>query len=175
MLKIKEDDWNPVVHKDGTVSDTQWNARTLHAMNDTHQAFCLVVQRTHIKANQQDNNKDSVEKPNPTTKKLNEDSLPPHDEESVIVGQYGYRVIATNMDERGFTDDEIVRWYNQRVDSRNSRNSKDPIRFTTACLPCGDFDANALYLQLCATAFNLLALIRVEYSGRDTSETQSSF
>ena len=45
---IQNCDWQPLVYRDGSESDTEQVARTVHVMNETPQAFTLVVQRKRI-------------------------------------------------------------------------------------------------------------------------------
>ncbi len=46
IAEIPESEWQPVVDEDGTVSETEFLARTWHAMSKTPEAFCLVIQKT---------------------------------------------------------------------------------------------------------------------------------
>ena len=66
---IQNCDWQPLVYRDGSESDTEQVARTVHVMTKTPQAFTLVVQRKRI------------------------------DDETVVRGRFIYRAIATNLDE----------------------------------------------------------------------------
>ena len=45
---IPESEWQPVVHEDGSLSETGFLARTWHAMGETPEAFCRVVQKTRV-------------------------------------------------------------------------------------------------------------------------------
>ena len=83
------------------------------------------------------------------------------DGETAFDGRYLYRAIATDLDEEGFSDDEIVWWYNQRADASENRIKELRSEFGGAHLPCSGFRANAVYLYLNAIAYNLLALMRM--------------
>ena len=82
---------------------------------------------------------------------LGEDEV--EDETTVTDGRYIYRAIATNRDE--LTDSELVHWYNQRGDDSENRIKELKLDFAGERLPCGQFEANALYFHLCLTAYNL--------------------
>ena len=64
----------------------------------------------------------------------------------------------TNRDE--LTDSEIVHWYNQRGEDSENRIKELKCDFAGERLPCGQFEANALYFHLCVTAYNLFVLFR---------------
>ena len=63
------------------------------------------------------------------------------------------------MDEK--TDSEVVRWYNLRGETSENRLKELRSDFGAARLPCGDFGANAAWLQMTVLAYNLHALMRV--------------
>ena len=150
MTAIRDSDWQPLVREDGTVSEREQVARTLHTMIETEQAFTVVVQRQLI---------DELE-PDPQP-----DMFPALlgevDEESVRCGVYIYRAIATDLDLDGLTDHQIVRFYNQRAEASENKLKQLRSDFAGAHLPCSDFAANAAYFKLCAIAYNLLALLRM--------------
>ncbi len=53
-----------------------------------------------------------------------------------------------------------MHWYNQRGEDSENRIKELKSDFAGERLPCGQFDANALYFHLCVTAYNLLVLLR---------------
>ena len=69
-----------------------------------------------------------------------------------------HRAIATNHD--GWSDSEIVHWYNQRGGASENRIKELKSDFGGDTLPYGDFDANNMYFNLAALAYNLYALLR---------------
>ena len=71
---------------------------------------------------------------------------------------YIYRAIATNRTD--LTDSESIHWYNQRAEASENRIKELKLDFGGNNLPCHQFQANAVYLALCALAYNLLALLR---------------
>ena len=71
---------------------------------------------------------------------------------------YIHRAIATSLDR--WSDAEIIRFYNQRGEDSENRIKELKLDFGGDTLPCSDFAANALYLDLAMLAFNLFALLR---------------
>ena len=140
---IKECDWCPLVYRDDSESDTEQVARSMHVMNETPQAFTLVVQRKRI--DDDDNSQLDI--------------FINSDDETVARGRYIYRAIATNLDE--LSDSEVVHWYNQRGEASENRLKELRSDFAAARLPCGDFHANAAWLMLSSIAYNIFALMRM--------------
>ena len=118
---IKDCDWQPLIYRDGSESDTEQVCRTVHVMTKTPQAFTLVVQRKHI---DDDDNSQS-------------DIFINSDDETVARGRYMYRAIATNMDE--LSDSKLVHWYNQRGEASENRLKELRSDFAAARLPCEQF------------------------------------
>ncbi len=141
ISSIKADQWQPLVYADGTQSQNEEVARTLHVMEDT-EAFTLVVQRKRI------------DKGDNTTL----DTLIEGEDNSATRGEYIYRAIASNFDEK--TNHEIVHWYNLRGETSENKIKQVRSDFAGARLPCGEFDANAIWFQLNALAYNLLCQLR---------------
>jgi hypothetical protein len=137
-----ESAWRPLI-RDGEAVAGQDTHRGVWAMDCYKQAFTLVVQRTR-KGGQQclDLGEDGVEE----------------DETTMTDGRYIYRALATNRDE--LSDSEIVHWYNQRGEDSENRIKALKSDFAGDRLPCGQFEANALYFHLCVTAYNLFVLFR---------------
>lgn len=79
------------------------------------------------------------------------------EEESVQCGRYIYRAIAVS-DEAEMNDSQWIEWYNQRGEHSENRIKELKEDFAADCMPCKNFDANALYFALCSLAFNLSAL-----------------
>ena len=150
MTAIKDSQWQALVRSDGSVSETEQVARTLHTMVKTELAFTVVVQRQLIGESEQDPQQD-----------LLPGLLGDVDEESVSCGVYMYRAIATNLDGDKLTDHEVVQFYNQRADASENRLKELRSDFAGAHLPCSDFDANGAYFKLSAIAYNLWALMRM--------------
>ena len=130
------------LERDGQAVDGQSVCRGVWAMEDYEKAFTLVVQRTR-KGGQQ-------------CLDLGEDGA--EDETAMTDGTYIYRALATNRD--ALTDSEIVHWYNRRGEDSENRIKELKCDFAGARLPCGQFEANALYFHLCVTAYNLFVLFR---------------
>lgn len=139
--------WKPLVHADGTESRSQEVARTVHVMERT-EAFALVVQRKCI------GKRENVS--------LN--TFLEAGDDSVACGEYVYRAIATNLDDR--TDHQVVHWYNLRGETSENKLKQLRSDFPGARLPCGDFGANAVWVMINALACNLLCLLRMMLPGR---------
>ena len=67
-------------------------------------------------------------------------------------------MIATNIKDLG--NAEIVHHYNQRGEHSENRIKELKSHFAAGRPPCSDFAANALYVCVCALAFNVFALMR---------------
>ncbi len=150
MSTIKPSDWVPLIKRDGTESETEQVAHTLHVMHATPKAFYLIVQRQLKKEKETD--------PQP-------DLLPnlflDQDDKSTQKGKYMPRALATNLDlQTNWDEHKVVHFYNQRGEASENRIKELRSDFGGAPLPCGDFGANAAYFKLCALACNLLALLR---------------
>ena len=133
--------WRPLT-RNGAAVDGQATCRGVWTMEDYEKAFTLVVQRTR-KGGQQ-------------CPDLGEDGT---DAATTMTdGRYVYRALATNRDE--LSDSESVHWYNQRGEDSENRIKELKCDFAGERLPCGQFEANALYFHLCVTAYNLFVLFR---------------
>ena len=141
ILERPESAWTPL-SRDGKAVAGQETCRGVWAMEEYEQAFTLVVQRTR-KGGQQ-------------ALDLGEDAT--DDETAMTDGTHIYRALATNRD--ALTDSEIIHWYNQRGEDSENRIKELKSDFAGERLPCGQFDANALYFHLCVTAYNLFVLLR---------------
>lgn len=126
MIKtIKENGWKPLVNRDGLKTDREYT-ETIHSMNDTDHAFRLIVQRW--KNPQQD----LFEK----------------------TEEYCYHVIATNYLEEEKSTEEVIWWHNGRCNSENY-NKELKNGFNLDYLPCGEFEANAIWFAIGVLAYNL--------------------
>ena len=108
IAEIPESEWQPVVDEDGSVSETEFLARTLHTMGETPEAFCLVVQKTRVPCKVKPQDPDTPAPPEQMEIKMQEQQLNPVDEESAQKDGFIYRAIATDLDREGFSDAEIV-------------------------------------------------------------------
>ena len=142
ILERPESAFTPLM-RDGEAVAGQETYRGVWTMEESESAFTLVVQRTR-KGGQQ-------------ALDLGEDGTR-DDETTMTDGRYLYRALATNRD--ALTDSEIVHWYNQRGEDSENRIKELKCDFAGERLPCGQFEANALYFHLCVTAYNLFVLLR---------------
>ncbi len=88
----KPSDWVPLIKRDGSASDTEHVADTLHVMGATPQAFYLVVQRQLI----------DEEEP-ASHLELLPDLFVDQDDKSTRKGRYLYRALATKLDLQSFS------------------------------------------------------------------------
>ncbi len=142
-----EEQWNQLLNIQGEVVEREHTTRVVHTMNDSRHAFSVVIQRRLIDGQQF----------------LDFD---PVDEQAEVVpsGRYLYRAIA--ISEHNLTDSEWVHWYNQRGEDSENRIKELKHDFAAGNMPCGDFDANALFFSLCALAYNLFVLLRMHLPAR---------
>lgn len=136
----KDNQWQPLLNKNGEAIDGQDTFKMQHFIGNDGKVFDLVVQRKIIKG--------QIELD------LNLDT----DNNKIISGQYIYRSIATNLD--NLSDSEIVHFYNQRGEDSENRIKELKNDFGARQMPCTDFNANALYFDVCALSYNLFALMR---------------
>lgn len=66
-----------------------------------------------------------------------------------------YTVIATNRME---SVENVVRWYNQRGDCSENRIKELKIGFGMERMPCGQFEANAVFFRIGILAYNIFRL-----------------
>jgi hypothetical protein len=64
-------------------------------------------------------------------------------------------VIATN---RTDSSQEVIRWYNQRGEHSENRIKELKIGFGMERMPCGQFEANAVFFKIGILAYNLFRL-----------------
>ena len=136
---IKDNDWKPLLNRQGNAIADQDTYRTSHCIGDYGKAFTLVIQRKAIQGQTA----------------LDLDS--PNDVEAINSGGYIYRAIATNRDE--LSDSQLVHWYNQRAEDSENRIKELKLDFGGDTLPCSDFQANALYFLISALSYNIFALM----------------
>jgi len=113
---MKDDEWRP--YQNGFIGDT------VHCMNETKEAFRLVV----------------IRRPFQSDLFSNEES------------PQRYTVIATN---RGESAEGLVKWYNQRGECSENRIKELKIGFGMERMPCGQFEANAVFFRIGVLAYNI--------------------
>jgi Transposase DDE domain group 1 len=97
---------------------------TVHCMNETKEAFRLVVIRRPYQGNLFDEEKSESK----------------------------YTVIATNREDSA---EEVVQWYNQRGQCSENRIKELKIGFGMERMPCGQFEANAVFFRIGVLAYNV--------------------
>jgi hypothetical protein len=63
-----------------------------------------------------------------------------------------YTVIATNLEG---TAEEVLRWYNQRGECSENRIKELKLGFGMERMPCGQFEANAMFFRIGVLAYNI--------------------
>ncbi|SSC09556.1 IS1380-Spn1, transposase [uncultured Gammaproteobacteria bacterium] len=141
----KDNQWQPLVDKKGKAIDGQATFRMRHFMGNNGKVFDLVVQRSSVTGQVElDLELDS-----------NNSTQAP---EQITSGQYIYRSIATNLET--LSDSKVIHFYNQRGEDSENRIKELKNDFGARQMPCGDFNANALYFDICSLSYNLFALMR---------------
>jgi len=67
-----------------------------------------------------------------------------------------YTVIATNRIE---SFEQVIKWYNKRGDHSENRIKELKIGFGMERMPCGQFEANAVFFRIGILAYNLFRLL----------------
>jgi hypothetical protein len=67
-------------------------------------------------------------------------------------GMERYTIIATNRHESA---EEVVKWYNQRGECSENRIKELKIGFGMERMPCGQFEANAVFFRIGVLAYNI--------------------
>jgi len=134
---IDESAWEPVINSDGTESK-MCSHRTTHRISDYKKPFTLIIQRTPKSGQQQLD--------------LNQMG------DEVQTNGYTYRAIATSLDH--MSDGEIISWYGMRAEKSENKIKELMLDFGGAHMPCGQFEANALYFAICTLSYNLFVMLR---------------
>lgn len=117
--------------KDWSIYQDGYIAETVHTMNRTKKAFRLIV----------------IRRPAQLNLLTGEEKLSER-----------YTVIVSNRTE---TAQETVAWYNRRGDCSENRIKELKIGFGMERMPCGDFQANAMFFRLGVIAYNLFVLFKL--------------
>jgi len=134
---LDESKWDPVIKSDGTESQMS-SHRTTHNISDYKKPFTLIIQRT------------------PKSGQLELDIGSPSD--AIESNGYVYRAIATSLDH--MSDSEVISWYGMRAEKSENKIKELMLDFGGAHMPCGQFDANALYFSICTLSYNLFVMLR---------------
>jgi len=135
--KLDEIQWDSVMKSDSSES-TMCSYRTTHTIADYIIPFTLIIQRTPKSGQQQlDLNENSGE---------------------FETNGYTYRAIATSLD--SMSDSEIIKWYGMRAEKSENKIKELMLDFGGAHMPCGQFEANALYFSICTLSYSLFVMLR---------------
>jgi hypothetical protein len=142
IISRPESDWEPLIGRNDQPRDGESTCQVVHTIGDLETPFTVVVQR----------------------KPLSGQVDLAFDIEGEVVDEVIhegclYRAIATNR--TALSNSDVIHWYNQRAEHSENRIKELKLDFGANRLPCGDFDANALYFAICTLAYNLFALMRM--------------
>jgi hypothetical protein len=143
LIDQSGDRWKALIGRDGKAIEGASTYRTVHMMQALDQPFTLIIQRQRV-AGQQLLDLDTGDEA--------------YANEEVCAGGYIYRAIATNRDD--LSDSDLIHWYNQRGEAAENRIKELKGDFGADQMPCGQFDANALYFAIITLAYNLYVLLR---------------
>ena len=134
---LDESQWEAVIKSNGNKSN-MCSHRTTHHISDYKEPFTLIIQRTPKSGQQQLD--------------LNENS------DEIQTNGYTYRAIATSL--KSMSDSEIIKWYGARAEKSENKIKELMLDFGGAHMPCGQFEANALYFSICTLSYNLFVMLR---------------
>lgn len=122
ILAIGESEW-----KEPVLGCGYEMAETVHTMNETKEAFRLILKRWLV---------------------------PQRDLYEAGESKYAYHVVASNwlVEERSAY--EVLEWHNQRGQAENF-NKELKSGFSLERMPCGQFSANAVFFRIGVIAYNL--------------------
>ena len=120
-----------------SITDSDWVeyqagqiAETVHCMNETKKSFRLIVVRRPVQG-------ELFGEPDET---------------------HRYKAIASNHKDE--TAEETLAWYNQRGECSENRIKELKLGFGMERMPCGQFEANAVWFRLGVIAYNLFKLFK---------------
>lgn len=132
-----------------SLGDNDWKAyqngfiaETVHCMNETREAFRLIVIRRPVQKQLFEGNSESEK----------------------------YTVIATNRRE---DIEPLVQWYNQRGECSENRIKDLKIGFGMERMPCGQFEANAVFFRIGVLAYNVGRLFVLKTLGKSWHRHQA--
>ena len=145
-LILAQDDsaWKALLDRNGKAIEDEYTTQIVHTMGKSNHSFSVVVQRAL--------SKDKDESPDAETN---------DDKETLVKSKkYIYRAIAISENTE-LTNSEWIHWYNERGEHSENRIKELKHDFGADRMPCQDSSANAFYFSLCALAFNLFVLMRM--------------
>lgn len=125
IREIKGWEWRKLRDKDGIEAGREY-AEIVHSMNDTNHAFRIIVERWK----------------NPEMDLFRKTE------------EYCYHGIATNYREEEKDGEGVIWWHNGRGNSENY-NKELKIGLNLDYMPCGEFEANAVWFGIGILAYNL--------------------
>jgi hypothetical protein len=136
IQKISKHAWKQGRNPDGSEADYHV-AETVHTMNNTTEAFRLVIKRSR-RTYQTD----------------------------LFDGQYHYWIVATNFPSQDKDAQAVLNFHNGRGEMERLIGELKH-HYNLDHLPCGQFSANGLYFTIGLLAFTLVQLLKRHYFGDD--------
>jgi len=143
VRRISQNAWKQGRNPDGTEPDYHV-AETVHTMDNTAEAFRLVIKRSH-RIQQAD----------------------------LFDGNYHYWIVATNISVQEKDAQAVLDFHNGRGEMPACRTGRERLigelkhHYNLDHLPCGQFSANGLYFTIGLLAFTLVQLLKRHYFGDD--------
>lgn len=131
IKQLKDTGWTRLKDSEGKDTDREYG-EFIHTMNGTDHSFRIIVQRWL----------------NPQRDLIEETE------------EYCYHGIATNCLEEDMDTVEVIRWHNKRSNSENY-NKQVKSGFKMEYMPCGDFNANAVWFGVGILAYNLFIMSKL--------------
>jgi len=136
------------------IQDSDWHpyqdgfiAETVHSMEKTNKSFRLIVVKRPVQRELFENERTEEEDPSER-----------------------YKVIASNRMDEGA--EETVLWYNRRGDTSENRIKELKLGFGMERMPCGQFEANAVFFRIGALAYNLFVFFKTAVLPEDWCKHQ---
>jgi len=142
IASIPESEWRP--YQDGHI------AETVHCMEKTKKAFRLIVIRRPVQQELFTQTGEAAEK-----------------EEQA---QARYHAVASNR--AGESAGETLAWYHQRGEHSENRIKEVKIGFGQERMPCGQFQANAMFFRIGCLAYNLFVMFKRQALPREFWKAQ---
>lgn len=131
IREIKGWEWRKLKDKDGIETGREY-AEIVHSMNESDHAFRIIVERWK----------------NPQMDLFRETE------------EYCYHGIATNYTEEEKDSEGVIWWHNGRANSENY-NKELKIGLNLDYMPCGEFEANAVWFAIGILAYNLFIASKI--------------
>jgi hypothetical protein len=151
VRRISQNAWKQGRNPDGTEPDYHV-AETVHTMDNTAEAFRLVVKRSH---------------------RIQQADLFDGPPDQCRAGNCHYWIVATNISVQEKDAQAVLDFHNGRGEMPACRTGRERLigelkhHYNLDHLPCGQFGANGLYFTIGLLAFTLVQLLKRHYFGTE--------